>query len=194
MSRLILSDWHDWLNSNDSKNARKRSTKSKFSKNGQRNRRFPKKRSTVYWVDWLIWLKHLSYSCELIKSVHEYLVTWFHWLIYSSFSDYLIDWYIQVLAINGNWINTISHFVMIELIVLSWILFKSDPTHQPKLNFATNAIFRITLSSFCKKLYNKTWVNIHMSHKDLKRPWPGSLIQTAPGPPLLAWDMIFMTL
>ena len=57
-----------------------------FQKN-QLNRRFSREMSTKYWLDWLIWLHHLSYSCELLESVHMFLVTWLNWLIYSSCTD-----------------------------------------------------------------------------------------------------------
>ena len=42
-----------------------------------------------------------------------YLVTW------------LNCWYIQVIPIHGDWINTFSHFVTIDLTDLVWVVYKS---------------------------------------------------------------------
>ena len=73
-------------------------------------------------VDWLIWSNHLSYSCELIESVHMNLVTWLNWLIYSSYT------------IHCDRINTFSHVATIELIDLAWVVYKSGPGPRPRQN------------------------------------------------------------
>ena len=46
-----------------------------FPKNST-NLKVYRKTSAKYWVNWLIWLNHLSYSCEFIESVHMNLLTW----------------------------------------------------------------------------------------------------------------------
>ena len=120
-------------------------------KKGQRNRRLSQKSSTKskvskkgqQYVDWLIWLNHLSYSCELIESVHTYLVTW---LIYSS------------KPIHGDWINTFSHSATIELINLAWVVYKSAQKwpemaiesirESQNFAFVGAAVFKISLTIY----------------------------------------------
>ena len=84
----ILSDWYDWFNSIDLKNAKNGQRHITFSQIDQRNRSFfSKKRSGIYWAVWSIWLNHMRHSCELIESAHMYLVAWLNWLKYSSYTD-----------------------------------------------------------------------------------------------------------
>ena len=78
-------------------------------------------------IGWLIWLNHLSYSCELIESDHMFLVTWLCWLIYSSYTD---SFYTDLN-------KTFSHFATIELIDLAWVVYKSAfNCHQSQSNFS----------------------------------------------------------
>ena len=51
-SRLTLRDLYDWINWSDSNIPKKI--------NGIES--FPKKNQQIYWVNWLIWLNHLSHS------------------------------------------------------------------------------------------------------------------------------------
>ena len=47
-----------------------------FSQKGQRNKRYSKKVNIpICWVDWLIWLNHLSHSFDLIESIHMYILS-----------------------------------------------------------------------------------------------------------------------
>ena len=89
-----------------------------FSKKGQRNRRFSRKGQHVCWVDWLIRLKHLSQSFDLIESIHMYLVTWLNWLIYSSYTD---SWWLNqyIFTFCHDWVDWFG-MSRIQVCIAKW--------------------------------------------------------------------------
>ena len=85
----ILSDWYDWFNSIDLKNAKNGQRHITFSQIEQRNRSFFSEKSQEYIelfdrFDWIIWDILVSWSNRLIC---RYLVAWLNWLKYSSYTD-----------------------------------------------------------------------------------------------------------
>ena len=84
----------------------------------------------MYWVDWLIWLNHLSYSCQLLESVHMSLVTWLNWLIYSSFTD--SRWLNQfIFTFCHGWIDWFGMSqIWVWHRVESWVDSESDAVHM----------------------------------------------------------------
>ena len=136
MSRLTLSDWYGWINSTASRNE------------GQRNRRFYEKGQHIYWVDWLIWLNHLSYSCELIESVDMSLVTWLNWLTYSSYTD---SWWLNqyIFTFYHDWIDCFG----ISRIQF-WFEFNIWPSYEwSKVRFSPNPHFSTLQAYLCLKNY-----------------------------------------
>ena len=95
----------------------------RFPKNVQRNRWFSPKSQHIYWVDWLIWLNHSSHSIDLSRFICTYVLS------------NMIDWYIQVIPIHGDWINSVSHFATIELMDMAWVVYKS--THDSGCSLAS---------------------------------------------------------
>ena len=128
---MILSDWYDLVNSIDSKNAKKVNEIEGVRKMVDKIEGFPKN-ITRHRAYWLPWLNHLSYFCELIESVHMYLVT------------YWTDWFIQVVTIHGDWINTFLYFPWLPGLIWHELYTSLDMRRIPSARDSLNSAARRT--------------------------------------------------
>ena len=125
---MILSGWHDWVNSIDSENAKKVNEIEGFRKMVDEIEGFPKKINNT--SGWLIGLIESFELFLWVDWVGSYVLSnMLNWLIYASYTD---SW----------WLNQyIFTYSVIAWIDLAWVVYKSKfSTHLSERDSLNSAV------------------------------------------------------